>query len=201
MARAPRKRHQPSSIDRLGSEIVEWVGRRRAEGAVIDEIFEELNALPALQEAEIRISRSALGRHLKTLADIGERMRRSREITESLARLGNRADNKMLRGTIEILNGIVLETALAEEEGEDGVSRPVQMNPAQVKALAEAVRALASAEKTDTDRETRIRAEERAAAIEEAAKKAEGAARSQGVTQAGVDAIREAIRSSMVSNG
>jgi hypothetical protein len=152
-------------------------------------------------DAGVEISRSALGRHLRPLADVGERMRRSREITESLARLGNRADNKMLRGTIEVLNTIILETSLAMEEDEDGQLRPVTFNPAQVKALSEATRALASAEKTDTDREARIRLEERKAAIEEASTKAEGAARAQGLTQSGVDAIREAIRSSMVSGG
>ncbi|AJP73159.1 phage protein Gp27 family protein [Sphingomonas hengshuiensis] len=171
-------RHQPSAIDRLGPQIVEWVGRRRSAGRTIDEILTELNALPELVEQQLEISRSSLGRHVKGLAEIGERMRRSREITESLARMGNRADNKMLRGTIEVLNTIVLETALALEEDEDGQVRPVALNPAQVKALSEATRALASAEKTDADREARIRAEAKAEATAEARKKLEAAGRS-----------------------
>lgn len=188
-------KHQPSTIDRLGRDIVEWVGRRTDEGATIDAIVDQLNALPDLVEAGITISRSAVGRHVKTLREVGERMRRSREITESLARLGNRADNKMLRGTIEVLNTIVLETALAEEEGEDGVFRPVTFAPAQAKALAEAVRALASAEKTDTDRETRIRVEERERATKEAAKAVDDVAKDKpaGLTRETVDEIKRRI--------
>ncbi len=171
-------RIQASSIDKLGGDIVEWVGRRRAEGMAIDAILEELNSLPALQEAEIRISRSALGRHLKSIAEVGERMRRATAITESLARMGNRADNKMLRGTIDLINSSLLDVLLAEEEGEDGTFRPIELTPAKVKALAQTVESLARAEKIDLEREAKIRAEAKLEAIAEGRKKLDAAGRS-----------------------
>jgi len=192
---AAAKKHQPSSIDRLGRDMVEWVGRRRDEGASIDEIHAELNALPGLQEADIKISRSAIGRHVRSLADIGERMRRSRELTESLARVGDRAaGNKMLRGTMELVNSILLDVALAEEEGEDGQYRPVEFNPAKVKALAQTVESLARAEKIDADREDKIRKSAEEAATKAAAGRARDGAKAKGLGPETVDWIyKEAL--------
>ncbi|CAN5362237.1 hypothetical protein BH09PSE4_BH09PSE4_17190 [soil metagenome] len=192
---AGARKHQPSSIDRLGADIVEWVGRRRAEGRTTDQIHEELNALPELQEADIRISRSAIGRHLKSIAAVGERMRRSREITESLARICDRAaGNKMLRGTIELVNSILLDVALAEEEGDDGEFRAVEFNPAKVKALAQTVESLARAEKMDADREAKIRRDAEEAATKAAAGRVRDGAKRRGLGPETVDWIyKEAL--------
>lgn len=178
------KRNTPSTIDKLPPETRELIGRLRVEkGCTIDQIHAKL------LELDVEVSRSALGRHVRTLAQVSEKMRRSRDITESLSRMGNRADNKMLRGTIELLNSILLDVSLAEEEGEDGSFQPVAFNPAQVKALAQTVESLARAEKIDADRELKLRLQER----EEAAKKAVNAAKSRGITGDTVEAIRRAV--------
>lgn len=50
-----------SSIDRLGAELQERIGTMRADGSTIDEIMAHLRGLG------IRVSRSALGRHVQHL--------------------------------------------------------------------------------------------------------------------------------------
>lgn len=157
------QRNRPSTVDKLPPEVREEINRLRLErGWSIDELIARLREI-----GHDDISRSAMGRHVRDLARVADKMRRTKEITESLARISNRADNKMMRGTIELLNSILLEVSLAEEEGEDGEPRPVQFNPAQIKALAQTAESLARAEKMDADREARIREDERARAREE----------------------------------
>ncbi|MEO6217747.1 MAG: phage protein Gp27 family protein [Sphingomonas sp.] len=181
------KRNTPSSIDKLPPEIRELIGRLRLEqGISIDSIHAKL------LELDVEVSRSALGRHVRSLAEVSEKIRRSREITESLSRQGNRGDNKMLRGTIELLNSILLDVSLAqvEVEGQEGTFEPVQFNPLQVKALAQTAESLARAEKIDADREAKIRA----MATEDAAKRVSTAAKAKGLSPETVDWIyKEAL--------
>lgn len=168
-------RDRPSTIDQLPPEIREMIGRLRLEkGYTIDAIRHHLQEL---LDADDVPSRSALGRHVRDLKVVGDRMRRATAMTEAVARMGNRADNKMLRGTLELVNSILLEVSLAEEEGEDGVYRAVQFNPAQVKALAQTAESLARAEKLDADREKRIREQEREMAQLEMRQKLDAAGR------------------------
>jgi hypothetical protein len=179
------KRNTPSTIDKLPPEIRDLIGRLRLEqGISIDAIRAKL------LELDVEVSRSALGRHVRSLAEVHEKMRRSREISESLSRMSDRADNKMLRGTLELLNSILLDVSLAQEEGEDGTFRPVEFNPLQVKALAQTAESLARAEKMDADRELRIRD----AATKEAAQRVSKAAKSKGLGPETVDWIyKEAL--------
>ncbi|MGZ8371111.1 MAG: phage protein Gp27 family protein, partial [Caulobacteraceae bacterium] len=68
------RRHQPSSIDKLPPEVRALIGElREKRGCTIDEIMDKL------RELEVDVSRSAVGRHVRKLADIGAEMRRSRE--------------------------------------------------------------------------------------------------------------------------
>lgn len=178
------ERNTPSSIDKLPPEIRDLIGRLRLDqGISIDAIRAKL------LELDVDVSRSALGRHVRSLAEVHEKMRRSREITESLSRMGNRSDNKMMRGTLELLNSILLDVSLAQVEGEDGTFQMVEFNPAQVKALAQTAESLARAEKMDADRELKLRQNER----EEAAKKAVGAAKAKGLSGDTVEFIRKAV--------
>jgi hypothetical protein len=174
------KRNTPSTIDKLPPEIRELIGRLRIEqGITIDAIHAKL------MELDVNVSRSALGRHVRSLAEVSEKMRRSRDITESLARASNRSDNKMMRGTLELLNSILLDVSLAQVEEEDGTFRAVEFNPLQVKALAQTAESLARAEKMDADREIKVREQER----EESAKRASGAAKAKGLGQETADFI------------
>jgi hypothetical protein len=178
------KRNTPSTIDKLPPEIRDLIGRLRLEqGISIDAIRAKL------LELDVEVSRSALGRHVRSLAEVHEKMRRSREISESLSRMSDRADNKMLRGTLELLNSILLDVSLAQEEGEDGTFRPVEFNPLQVKALAQTAESLARAEKMDADRELRIRD----MVTKEAAQKVSTAAKARGLGQETADFLYKEV--------
>lgn len=179
-------KNTPSSIDRLPEPVRELIGSLRREGRTIDEILAKLG------ELSIDVSRSALGRHVRTLADLSERMRRTTAATEAIARMGGQQD-KLLEGTMEWLKSLLLEASLAQEEGEDGEWRPVTFNPLQVKALAQTAEALARAEKITVDREAKI--EERAAkkAVALAAQKAGAAGKAKGLGQETVDFIVAAV--------
>jgi hypothetical protein len=184
-----KQRNRPSTVDQLPPEVRDQINRLRLDhGWTIDQLMEKLAEL-----GQGQVSRSAMGRHVRDLAQVADKMRRSREITESLARMSDRADNKMLRGTIELLNSILLEVSLAEEEGEDGEPRPVRFNPLEVKALAQTAEALARTEKVDQDRLEKAEKRAAAKATADAAKNAAAAARAQGLSKDGVAAIRHAV--------
>lgn len=141
-------RHIPSSIDKLPPEIRELIGKlRRDQGCTLDQI------LAKLQELDVEVSRSALGRHVKSLAQIGEQMRRSREIATALVdRFGDEPDNRVARLNLELMHSVVMQTITATQDGEDGEPQPVTFSPEDAMFLARSLQSLASAQKTDSDR-------------------------------------------------
>jgi len=76
MAAKARAKRQPSSIDRLPPELQDTIARLRREGRTVTEIHDHL------QQLDAGVSRSAIGRHVKTMAEIGEEMR----LAEQMAR-------------------------------------------------------------------------------------------------------------------
>ncbi len=108
---------RPSSISRLPPEIRETIGRLREHGRTLDEILDHLRTL------EIGVSRSALGRHVKGMEAMGERLRRSRAMAEGLARqLGDTPGDKMARVNIELLHSFLNDALAAadDQETEEG---------------------------------------------------------------------------------
>jgi hypothetical protein len=148
-------RDQPSSIDRLPEEIREQIGKLRVQGRTIDEILAHLKSM------DVDVSRSALGRHVKSMAALKERLQRSRTMATALVdKFGDQPDSKIQRLNIEMLHGIILEIASATEDDEEtGDSRPVTFTPESAKFLAQALAQLASAQKIDQDRVLKLRAE------------------------------------------
>ena len=164
---------RPSSIDRLPPEVKSLIGALRQGGRTIDEILAKLG------ELDVEVSRSALGRHIQTLATVGEKIQRSRDLALALTeRFGDQPDNQMARLNLELLHNIVFDTINATEEDENGETRPMTFGPLQAKALAQALQSLASAEKIDADRQMKIR---------------EVAKRTGGLTKETVEAIKAEI--------
>jgi hypothetical protein len=168
---------RPSTIDRLPKEVREAIGRLREDGRSIDEILAKLAELAP----DAEISRSALGRHVKTLAQVGERMRRSRAMAEALtARFGEEPDDQVARLNFQLLHGIVFELLTrgpGSEDGEDGDEdgEGMVLDAAQAKALAATLRDITTAQKSDADRTLKMRAEIRKEIERENAKKIEQA--------------------------
>lgn len=175
----------PSSIDKLPAEIREQIGQLRRDGHTIDEIKAKLD------ELAVDVSRSAIGRHVKSLAQVAARMRESRAVAEALvSQFGDEADNRLARVNIELMHSVVMQTITAAETDEEtGEVRAVTFDPEQAMFLARAMQSLASAEKTNSDRIVKARE----IATAEAAKRAVTAAKAKGLTGETVDFIRQFV--------
>lgn len=185
MARRPR--HQPSSIDRLDPEIRQLIaGLRIDKGWTIDEIKAQLGKL-----GQGQISRSALGRHVRSLADVSAQLRDTQIYAEALAKeAGSATPGQMLDMNAQLLQANMFRLMLAANE-DDGEG--VQFSAKDCKALSDALRNLALTRKTELDVIEKAEARAAAQATKEAADKATRVARSKGLSKDTVDAIRFAV--------
>lgn len=179
------RRNVPSSIDRLPPELRELIGRLRQEGRSIDDILEKLRELDA------DVSRSALGRHVKGLAEVGAKLRQSREIAAALvSQFGEESDNRLARLNIELMHGVVMQTITAAAEGgEDGDGQPVTFGPEEVMFLSRSLQSLAGADKTNAERTLKLRAEFAKKAAEEVSK----VGKAKGLSADTIQAISHAV--------
>lgn len=155
-----------STIKRLPRELREQISDLRENGATIDEIKAALDDLGA------RVSRSALGRHVKGLDQLAERVRRSREIAEVLVRrIGDAPENRQTQANIELMHTAIQDLFMSGEDGEGGI----QLDPENAMFLSRAIKDLAAAAKADVDNTLRLRKEAEKAAADKAMKAAEKA--------------------------
>ncbi|MDM7928676.1 phage protein Gp27 family protein [Blastomonas fulva] len=184
-ARPKPQKHTPSTIDRADPEVRALINELRIEkGWTIDEIKAQLEKI-----GQGHISRSALGRHVRTLADISSEMRETQIYAEALAKqAGNASQSELLDLNGQLLHANMFRLILAEKDGEG-----IQLSPKEAKEFSEALRNLALARKTDLD--VVEKAERRAAekATKQAAEKATTAARAKGLSKDTVEAIRHAV--------
>jgi hypothetical protein len=183
MARRPaRPRHRPSSIDKLDSEVRELIGKLRMDhGWTIDEIRQRLLDMGQT------VSRSALGRHVRTLEDISSEMREAQAMATALAReVGDADQSRMLDVNAQLLQANMFKLMLSAKDGET-----MQLGPKDAKDFADALRSIALTRKTDL--ETLEKAEARGAAKErkEALKRLDAAGRKGKLDP---DALAEAKR-------
>lgn len=186
--RMPR-RHVPSTIDKLGPEIVAELNRLRVDhGWSIDELVQHLAGLGA------KVSRSAVGRHVKALPEVVSQMKESRMLAETLAReLGDKPEDQLANLNIEMLHSVMLRLMMSQDRGEDG-PQDVQFGPEEVMFMARSLQSLASARKTDVERVKVIRAQAAEEAKRAAAERAEEAVKAApGMTAATVAMVRAAI--------
>ncbi|KXV50546.1 hypothetical protein AD945_01840 [Gluconobacter albidus] len=150
---------RPSSIDKLPQEVRDEIASLRGAGHTIDEI---LAALRELHSTEI--SRSALGRHIKTMEEVGRDMRQSREIAEMLVRqLGDEPESRVVQANIQLMHSFMMKLFI----GDDEAIREIKKDPQSIMMMAKALDHLTRSSKTDADFvakvearvEARIRAE------------------------------------------
>lgn len=181
-AKAARKRHRPGSVDRLDPEIRELIGHLRVDkGWTIDEIRARLIEMGQTDVP----SRSALGRHVRSLAEVSADLRETQLYAEALAKeVGDSSQSRMLDVNAQLLQANMFKLMLAAKDG-DGI----QLSPKDSKDFADALRSIALTRKSDMDYVEK--AEKRAAekATKEAAEKAVKVARSMGVSRETVNAI------------
>lgn len=161
------KVNRPSSIDRLPEEIRASIGKLRRDGRTIDEILDHLKQL------DVEVSRSALGRHVKTMAEIGEEIRR----TETMARFivdkfGDESDERVGRANMRLLQSALMGILAEARVDEDG--QRISLSAEEAKSLSLSLQRLVSAQRTDAERELKMRSE----FAREAARKLDAGARS-----------------------
>lgn len=179
---APRNR--PSSIDRLPPPVQESIAHLRRQGRTVDEILQHLEGL----DLDKVPSRSAVGRHVKSLAQIGEQLRRSDSMAQFIVKeFGADTDDRAGRASIAILQGAILELLTEERLDEDGA--PVTLSAKEAKEVALALQRLVSAQRVDADRQLRMRAE----FAKTAAAQVETAMKAQGMSAETIDLIRNAV--------
>ncbi|MFQ5776309.1 MAG: phage protein Gp27 family protein [Kiloniellaceae bacterium] len=170
-----------STIDRLPARVRERIGALRRAGRTIDEILAKLAELGAPDAA--RISRSALGRHVKGLDAMAERVRWSRGAAEAImARLGE-DEGRAARLNIELMHASLMDLLAGEEQ------QPITLDPEKAMLIGRTLRDLATAARHDTERELRVRKEIAA----RAAKAAGGAARKAGLSAEAIAAIERDV--------
>jgi hypothetical protein len=184
---------RPSSVDQLPEEVRAKIGQLRQLGWTIDQILEHLSGL-----VDRAPSRSALGRHIKGLDALGERMRRSRHVAEALVReLGDAPESRTARLNIELLHSAVLDLFMRAADGEDGSDAEgvaaLAGNPEGTMMLAKALDHLSRASKTNVD--FVMAAEKRATerAKKEAAVAVETVAKERGISGDTLEAIKAGI--------
>lgn len=182
-------RHVPSTVDKLDPEIKKLIMDLRLDhGWTIDQIKEKLDAIGK------SVSRSALGRHVRSLPEVAKEMRDAREMAESLAReVGTASEDKLAELNIELMHGMMLRLLASAQRGEDG-PESVTFGPEEVMFLGRTLKDLASARKTDVDRVRAREALVELRAKQAAVAKVEEVAKTQrGLTADLVMQIRHAV--------
>lgn len=170
-----------STIERLPKEIRERIGELRRQGRTLDEI------LAKLRELDVTVSRASLGRWTKRIDAVGEEMRRSRQMAEVLAdRFGGESHGQLARINLEIAHSLLMRLMVSED------GDMIQLDPKEAMFLSSALKNVVGAAKTDTDRETKVRAEIAAQAAEVAEETAAELKR-RGISAEGAEAIRAKI--------
>lgn len=181
------KRDRPSTIDRLPGEVRDSIAGLRRQGRTLDEILDHLKAL------DVEVSRSALGRHVKSLAEVGESLRRAEAMAKFIVeKFGDEPDERVGRANMRILQGSLLEI-LTAERGEDDDGKPITLSVGEAKELSLSLQRLVSAQRMDAERQIRIQTEARAKAQREAATNVESAAKAKGMSAETVAFLRHAV--------
>lgn len=180
-----------STVDKLPPAIREAIGRLREHGKTIDEILQHLH------DMEVDVSRSALGRHVKGMAAMGERLRRSRAMAEGLARqLGDTPGDKMARVNIELLHSFLNEAfAAADDDDEEEGAKAAALikNPMGAKLFAEAIERLTKASRHNADFVAQIEKRASDHAKKDAAKAVDQVGKQRGLTQDTIAEIKASI--------
>lgn len=171
------RRRQPSKVDQLPPELREAVEGLWLSGRyTLEQLAGFLGALatgrrtmlPAELDLAVTIapdaapSKSGLGRHVKGLEAIAEKLQRSRTVAEALVdKVGKEPESRTARLNIELMHASIQDLFMAAEAAGDAGAEgaPVALDPENAMFLARALKDLASARKADIDLTLKLRAE------------------------------------------
>ena len=187
MALSPRAGiRRPGKIARLPEEARSLIGALLKAGCTLDQILAKLRELDI--PAEALPGRSVLGKWARQQSAIIEEMQRQAQIGEALvSRYGEAGDNRTARLNIAMAQGL-LTRLMFTEEGQMAV-----FDAKESMFLASAIKSLTGASKDDTDREMKIRADERKKEQEKTAKALQQVSREGGISPETLAEINRAL--------
>lgn len=172
-----------SSINRLPKNLADLCHRLIREGRTIHEITDKLNELDAV------VSKSAVGRYVKSAREQMQRYREAQEVAgQWVAQLGENPKGDVGSLLAEMLKTVAFQSLaeMGDAQGEDVAEGVTAPKPMDIMLLAKAIKDLESTSKGNIERREKI---ERAV-LQRQTKAAELTAREQGMTDDQWAAIR-----------
>ena len=174
-----------SKFFKLPEELRAYIEKRWAEG---DTTLDDLLAVVREKAPDAEISRTGLGRHLAKYTETSKRLREAREVAAGIMKeIGATDDSQTGRLLAEMLSSLAfntLEPMVAKGQGDTK----------ELFFLSMALKNLASAKKTEIDRELKIRKEMLAAAEKKLDEKASEAKASGTLDAAAIEKAKELVR-------
>ena len=178
-----------STIERLPDELLKLCNRLIRDGRTIHEITDKLNELDA------DVSKSAVGRYVKSSREQMQRFREAQEVAGRwVSELGENAKGDVATLCQQMLTGIAFQTldqvAQQQLDGKDGDGKPAKSIKAMdLMLFAKALESLESSSKRSIERREKI---ERAA-YERASKKVGEVGAQVGISQANIERIQKEL--------
>ncbi|MBF0168783.1 MAG: DUF3486 family protein [Alphaproteobacteria bacterium] len=180
-----------STIDRLPVEVRDLIGRLFEKQRTLDEI------LAKLQELDVDVSRSALGRHARKLSKLGERVRRNRAVAEALvSKFGEGEESRQLRLNVELIHSAITDIFDAKDDAEDNEGEPQDgavLSPMEAHFLAKALDHLSKASAKDAELITKLREQIGKETKDKAGRAVDNVAKERGLTPSVVESLKRAI--------
>lgn len=182
-----KTRGRRSKVDLLPSDLKTELNAMLRDGRLEQqEILAIINGQieQAGLDADAKLSKSGLNRYATRMEEVGAKIRQAREVAQAwTAKLGDAPTSEVGKLLQEVVRTMAFETGMHLSES----GKPVE--PKALSQLALAIQRVEQAAMASHKREKEIRQ----AFAEEAANAAEEVAKSQGLTRAGVKAIKEQI--------
>lgn len=174
-----------STIDRLPRELRELCARLIRDGNTIHQITDKLNELDA------DVSKSAVGRHVKSAREQMRRYREAQEVAgQWVAQLGENPQGDVGALLAEMLKTVAFQTLANYGDAQDGEGDAKPPKAMDIMLLAKAIRDLEATSKASIERREAIEK----AAIERAAKKAGEVGKRRGLSDDTIAEIEKELR-------
>lgn len=174
-----------SSLARLPKDLSALLHRLIREGCTIEDITAKLNELDA------DVSRSAVGRYVKSAREQMQRYREAQAVAgQWVAQLGENPGGDVGALLAEMLKVLAFQTLTTMAPDPDGDGTGAPASPSDIMLLAKSIRDLEATTKARMAREAAVEK----AAIERAAKKAGEVGTRAGLSQATIDEIQKELR-------
>ncbi|WP_298438025.1 DUF3486 family protein [Geobacter sp.] len=182
---------QASSIERLPADIKSRLQELLQDPRVTQlDVTARINELLEAEGHPDRISKSAVNRYAIKMAEVGEKLRQSRDVASMfIARVGAAPQGQMGLLINEILRTLAFDISLKIQDADLKEPETLAATIDQVKALALAVQRLEQSATINVKRENEIRK----AALEQAAEAVEKTAKQAGVSAEAIQMIRRDV--------